>query len=531
MDTLTTSLTARKHLLHIMHGHVHERVRMGDTYTIQEKMLQSSLERTHGTVLYNITTGMRFSDKATKDVFQAFCRDPEGNNLPLPWKAPEVIALCEMAMTSGKLRKPLALCIEYSHTVLKEDGDPFVLISLLRWSLDDALIGAGHIVVILTEHVEDISPQLIRPTFSAAMHEVQAPELEDRAHYLAYLLQSEGLSSTMDAKDIANLTAGFSYSALRNMLESTAELTPVLVRRKQRELLQRELQGLVEIIEPHHGLQDIGGLAPIKQFFSAVVRAIKAGDVLAVPRGITLMGPPGVGKTALAEALAKDCGFNFVKLLNPRIKWHGESERRMQKALTVLKTLTPVVVVEDEADQSEQGRDEYSGDSGVGNRLRQMRFDFTGDAKLQGKVLWIRITNRPDKLDKADLRSGRSSERIPFFMPNAEEKEHIFKVVMKRAGIASELKGYDGIVSYMDESYPDVIAGSDIEEIAMRAYRNAAGRGAKKVGRDDFIAAIDDFIPPHNKKDLRDMERLALRQCSSRKFIPKRVWEWAGGAS
>ena len=65
----------------------------------------------------------------------------------------------------------------------------------------------------------------------------------------------------------------------------------------------------------------------------------------------------------------------------------------------------------------------------------------------------------------------------------------------------------------------------------MRAYRNAAGRGAKKVGRDDFIAAIDDFIPPHNKKDLRDMERLALRQCSSRKFIPKRVWEWAGGAS
>ena len=34
-----------------------------------------------------------------------------------------------------------------------------------------------------------------------------------------------------------------------------------------------------------------------------------------VPRGITMMGPPGVGKTALAEALARDAGFNFVKLL------------------------------------------------------------------------------------------------------------------------------------------------------------------------------------------------------------------------
>ena len=43
-----------------------------------------------------------------------------------------------------------------------------------------------------------------------------------------------------------------------------------------------------------------------------------------------------------------------------------------------------------------------------------MRFEFMGDPAIQGKVLWIRITNRPDRLDKADLRSGRSSERIPW---------------------------------------------------------------------------------------------------------------------
>ena len=73
-------------------------------------------------------------------------------------------------------------------------------------------------------------------------------------------------------------------------------------------------------------------------------------------------------------ALVRDIGFNCVKLLNPRTKWVGESERNFFKALQSLRTLTPLAGVEDKADQSEHGRDEYSGDTGVSNRLRQMRF-------------------------------------------------------------------------------------------------------------------------------------------------------------
>ena len=73
-------------------------------------------------------------------------------------------------------------------------------------------------------------------------------------------------------------------------------------------------------------------------------------------------------------ALVRDIGFNCVKLLNPRTKWVGESDRNFFKALQSLRTLTPLAGEEDKADQSEHGRDEYSGDTGVSNRLRQMRF-------------------------------------------------------------------------------------------------------------------------------------------------------------
>ncbi|MDP2046678.1 MAG: ATP-binding protein, partial [Deltaproteobacteria bacterium] len=333
------------------------------------------------------------------------------------------------------------------------------------------------------------------------------------------------------SQGLANLAAGLSLQVVRSLMQQSrrAPLTMEMVRKKKKDLLRQELVGLIEVIEPRFGLEEIGGLEPIKGYFSQIVQAIHAGDDKLVPRGITMMGPPGVGKTALAEALARDIGFNFVKLLNPRTKWVGESERNFFKALQSLRTLTPLVVVEDEADQSEHGRDEYSGDTGVSNRLRQMRFEFTGDPAIRGKVLWIRITNRPDRLDQADLRSGRSSERIPFFMPDFTEKCHIFQVVAKRSHIACDFPDFTDVTLYLEARHPEIITGADVEELVFRAHRVARLAGRDEALPEDFRQVIDDFLPPHQPEVLRHMERLALNQCSSRRFVPERVWSWAGG--
>jgi SpoVK/Ycf46/Vps4 family AAA+-type ATPase len=150
-----------------------------------------------------------------------------------------------------------------------------------------------------------------------------------------------------------------------------------------------------------------------------------------------------------------------------------------------------------------------------------------GDPAIQGKVLWIRITNRPDRLDKADLRSGRSSERIPFFIPDSVEKSHIFAVVARRSQIACDFPDFADITRYLEARHPEVITGGDIEELVYRAYRQARLAGREVVCREDFQRVIDDFLPPHQMEVLRHMERLALNQCSSRRFVPDRVWAWA----
>jgi SpoVK/Ycf46/Vps4 family AAA+-type ATPase len=551
--------------LFILHGQVYDYTRVNGDYLPFRRFLAQWLGLERHVVFYNLGLGLEFGDAVGEDAFREALEPPENQAgedeaedvsrvraralralgqkpapKPLPQSPREVLQLAErvMAAPCGRAQtcKPLALILEYAETVvpavdLGSMGEPdrAALVTLLRWARQAELVEQGHLVVLTTGNLADLNPNLLLSRHGAQVIEVPPPDRDARIHFINNLLSRSKYRLELTAPELANLGAGLSLRVLRTLLRQSSgqPLTMEMVRRKKKDLLRQELVGLVEVIEPRFGLSEIGGLEPIKDYFAQIVGAIQADEIRLVPRGITMMGPPGVGKTALAEALARDCGFNFVKLLNPRTKWVGESERNFFKALQTLRSLTPVVVVEDEADQSEHSRDEYSGDTGVSNRLRQMRFEFMGDPAIQGKVLWIRITNRPDRLDKADLRSGRSSERIPFFMPSFEEKCHIFNVVARRSKISCEMDDFGEVVHYLDQRHPEVITGGDIEELVFRAYRQAKLAGREQVNLADFQQVIDDFLPPHQVEVLRHMERLALHQCSSRRFVPERVWSWA----
>jgi len=355
---------------------------------------------------------------------------------------------------------------------------------------------------------------------------IPLPDQAVRRRYIETLLREDGAETALTPEQLAQATGGLSLLHLEHLFRSArAQGRPLVleeVKARKKALLKQELHDMVELVEPGFGLDAIAGLTAVKQFMREVIRAIRDGDLMMVPRGITLLGPPGVGKTALVQALAKECGFNFVKIVNPRDKWVGQSERNYWKILQALRALTPLVVLEDEADQSEHTRDEVSGDSGVGNRIRQMRFEFTGDPGIQGKVLWVRISNRPDRLDAAEIRSGRSSQRIPLLMPDAHEQAAIFAVMPKKHGFPCGVPSFERIVEACQRLHPGQISGADIEEISFRAYRRARLRRAPAVEEADYLWAVEDFIPAQSAEAIRRQEQAAISLCSSRQFLPER---------
>lgn len=344
------------------------------------------------------------------------------------------------------------------------------------------------------------------------------------------LLRFPEIYSVGDGVDLNMLTAitqGLSLAQIQEILtqskKSGSPLNITGVKEKKHKILANEYSDIMEVVNPLKGLEDIGGMEHLKKEFRKILDAIKKGDFRRVPMGITLMGPPGTGKTAFVEALAHEAGFHFVKIKNIRSMWVGESEARMEKLLNALRNLAPVVVMNDEADLGEADRNAPKGDSGVSERLMQAWMTFLSDPKIRGKVIVINCTNRPDRMDAALKRSGRSDLRLILPMPSVEEIPEIFKVMFKRYGIQTSITDFVRFAALVKG-----FSGADIESISLQALKFAVEPGEEddaEIVVDDkaLKKAIDDFIPSASQADIDYMTLVSLLASSSRELLPSNM--------
>ena len=82
----------------------------------------------------------------------------------------------------------------------------------------------------------------------------------------------------------------------------------------------------VQVSSPTTSFADIGGLAKVKEELKEMVSApVKYRHYYAdigvePPRGALMYGPPGVGKTMLAKAMANECSANFISIKGPQVR-------------------------------------------------------------------------------------------------------------------------------------------------------------------------------------------------------------------
>ncbi|CAI4602614.1 AIC_G0034700.mRNA.1.CDS.1 [Saccharomyces cerevisiae] len=150
------------------------------------------------------------------------------------------------------------------------------------------------------------------------------------------------------------------------------------------------------------------------------------------PRGVLLHGPPGCGKTSIANALAGELQVPFISISAPSVVsgMSGESEKKIRDLFDEARSLAPCLVFFDEIDAITPKRD--------GGAQREMErrivaqlltsMDELTMEKTNGKpVIIIGATNRPDSLDTALRRAGRFDREICLNVPNEVSRLHILK--------------------------------------------------------------------------------------------------------
>jgi len=526
-DWLSASVLERYHSgashMFLLHGNVRDVHAFGAGYAPLADGLSRLVGRRPYAVAYDPASGLRFPDvEREKNVRKAL-----GLKGALPSDAARALLILDALLRSDRCAAgSVAVIIDYAHTLAPGDasgGERTNVTTLARWASDPALSARRPVVFLIAPTAGEVSSEVYAGASGAEVVAVPRPELEARAAYAEYLREREpGLTWGLTPAQLAAETGGLALVQIEDIAQrARATQQPLdrdaIVSRKI-DLLRQEYGDVLEILQPKHGLSAVGGLEHATSELREVADIMRRGLYSAAPMGLILMGPPGTGKSYLAECFAKECGMLCVRTKPLRGMYVGQSERNQEKAFSAIRALAPVIVVVDESDQAEGGsRDAGGGDSGVGERMRAASFNFWGDSSLRGKVLRIDITNRVDLIDAAMRRSGRTDVKIPILMPDADARRQIFEVTVKKHKLQSAITDYKPFA----ERTPG-FTGSDIELAVTTAYRFAARDGAPAITDAHLTAALDDLLPhARDQKTIDRMTLLALDECRNKRLLPR----------
>ncbi|KAK1229777.1 Ribosome biogenesis ATPase rix7 [Marasmius sp. AFHP31] len=175
------------------------------------------------------------------------------------------------------------------------------------------------------------------------------------------------------------------------------------------------------------------------------------------PRGVLLHGPPGCGKTLLANAMAGELGIPFINISAPSIVsgMSGESEKTLREAFDEAKRVAPCLLFIDEIDAITPKRE--SAQREMERRIVAQFLTCMDDLSLEKTdnkpVIVMGATNRPDSLDAALRRAGRFDHEISMGVPDDEAREKILRVLSSKlrlegnfnfAALAKATPGYVG---------------------------------------------------------------------------------------
>lgn len=175
---------------------------------------------------------------------------------------------------------------------------------------------------------------------------------------------------------------------------------------------------------------DIGGISDVKEELEEIIDFLKNPQRYRhfgarLPKGVLLVGPPGVGKTMIAKAVAAEANapFYYQSASSFVHIYVGMGAKRVSELFRAAAANAPAIIFIDEIDAVGKAREGSSNEEREAT-LNQLLTEMDGFTDSSG-IIVIAATNKIEVLDSALLRAGRFDRRIFVDLPTPSEREAI----------------------------------------------------------------------------------------------------------
>ncbi|WP_456431125.1 AAA family ATPase, partial [Nitratifractor sp.] len=242
--------------------------------------------------------------------------------------------------------------------------------------------------------------------------------------------------------------------------------------------------------------RDVAGMEDVKADLAEIIDFLRHPGKyrkldVRLPKGVLLAGPPGVGKTWLAKAVAGEAGVPFFYQSGANIVeiYVGMGPKRVHELFQAAKRQAPSIVFIDEIDAVGKSRGEGRNDEREAT-LNQLLTEMDGFESGSG-VIVMAATNRIEMLDPALLRPGRFDRRIHISLPDERERRAILELYLRKKPHALDLDR----LAHLTVGFSPAALSTLVNEAALHALR----RGSKRLEDADFEAVIEAVVSGKRK--------------------------------
>ena len=228
---------------------------------------------------------------------------------------------------------------------------------------------------------------------------------------------------------------------------------------------------------------DVAGISEVKDELIEIVDFLKnpakyRNFGIKLPKGILMIGEPGVGKTLIAKAVAGEADVPFFYQSGASFAevFVGVGARRVRELFAKAKSCAPAIIFIDEIDA-------VGGKRGIGRNdereatLNQLLTEMDGFEENSG-VIVIGATNKINLIDDALLRSGRFDRRVFIGLPNYKDRIEILKIYLEGKRCSANINK----VSRLCVGF----SGAGVATLVNEAAINALKRGSDTIELSDF---------------------------------------------